>query len=69
MKAFADDIKNLCKKLKFVLGMAENIVEKEKMLETIFSFPHNVFKRLLSQSCLTLYHIIPTFKDPEKEAI
>ena len=37
-------------KLKFVSVMVENIVGKEKMLGTsIFSFSHNVFKRLLSQ--------------------
>ena len=40
----------MTQKLKFVLGRLENIVGKEKMLITcIFSFSHNVFKRLLSQ--------------------
>ena len=36
--------------MQFAFGWVENIVEKEKMLVTsIFSFTHNVFKRLLFQ--------------------
>ena len=53
--------------------------EKKKMLVTsIFSFSHNVCKKLLSQGCLksgfcgkelTLYHTIPTFNDPREEGL
>ena len=47
LKAFADDKVNLAEKLKLVLGGVENIVGKEEMLVTsIFTFSHNVFKRL-----------------------
>ena len=53
------------------------------LVTSIFSFSHNVFKSFFfrvvkSGLCgknlnednlsLTLYHIIPTFNDPEKEA-
>ena len=49
-KVFADNKINVTKRLKFILGRAENIVEKEKMLVTsIFSFSYNVSKRLLFQ--------------------
>ena len=48
LKTYADDKIIVTEKLKFVLGKVENIVEKEKMLATsIFSFFHNVFKRIL----------------------
>ena len=48
---FADHKINVTKNLKFVFRRVENIVDKEKMLVTsIFSFSHNVFKRLHSQS-------------------
>ena len=48
LKAFADGKLNLADKLKFVLGRAENILGKKKILVTsIFSFSQNVFKRLL----------------------
>ena len=48
LKAFADGKLNLADKLKFVLGRAENILGKKKILVTsIFYFSQNVFKRLL----------------------
>ena len=52
LKAFADSKINVTKKLKFLLERIENIMwEMEKMLVTsIFSFSHNVFKRLVIQS-------------------
>ena len=51
-KEFADDRINMTEKLKIVLGRVENMVGKGEMLVTrIFSFSHNVFKRLLSQGC------------------
>ena len=49
-KAFADDKMNVTKELKFVLGRVENIVGKgENAGYKLFSFSHNVFKRLLSK--------------------
>ena len=52
-KAFADDKINVTRKLKFALVRVENIVGKAEnagyLVTSIFSFPHNVFKRLLSQ--------------------
>ena len=36
-------------------------------LTSILSFSHDVFKRPLLQGCLTCFHIIPTFNDPEKK--
>ena len=46
LETFADDKVNVTEKLKLILGR----VEREKMLVTsIFSFSHNVFKRLLIQ--------------------
>ena len=43
LKAFEDDKRNVTENLKFVLGKAEHIVEKEKMLVTIsFSLSHKV---------------------------
>ena len=42
---------NVTEKLKFVVERVENIVEKgENAGYQYFSFSHNVFKRLLSQS-------------------
>ena len=50
LKVFAENKINVTEKLKFVSGTVENIVGKEKMLVTsIFSFSHNVFKRLFIQ--------------------
>ena len=54
LKALADNKINMVRKFKSVLGRVENTVgklwEKEKMLVTsIFSFSHNVFKRLFFQ--------------------
>ena len=37
------------------------------MVTSIFSFPHNVFKRLLPHRSLTLYHTIPTINDPNEK--
>ena len=53
LKEFAEDKINVTQKLKFDFGRVENIVRKSsKMLVTsIFSFSHNVFKRLLFQGC------------------
>ena len=43
----------MTQKWKFDLGRVKTLREKEKMLVTsIFSFSHNVFKRLLFQGCL-----------------
>ena len=47
---FKNDKINVTEKLEFVLEMAENIWEKEKMLVTsIFSFSPNAFEILLPQ--------------------
>ena len=51
-KAFADNKIKVMEKLKFVLVRRKTWWEKEKMhVPNIFSFSHNVFKRLLSLSC------------------
>ena len=48
LKAFAEDKINVTEKLKVVLRRVENIVGKgENAVTSIFSFFHNVFKRLL----------------------
>ena len=49
MKAFADEKINMTEKLNFCLEKGrKDCGEKEKMLVTsLFSFSHNVFKRLL----------------------
>ena len=54
LKTFADDKIDVAEKIKFVLEMVENIVDKkEKMLVArIFSFSHIVFQRILCQGCL-----------------
>ena len=50
LKAFADNKLHVAKIMISVFDSVENIVGKEKMPATsIFSFSHNVFKRLLSQ--------------------
>ena len=51
LKAFADDKVNVGEKKSNLIGKVwKTLLEKEKMLVTsIFSFSHNVFKRLLSQ--------------------
>ena len=50
LKAFADDKISVNYKLKFGLGRVENIVEKEENAGyQHFPYPHNIFKRLLSQ--------------------
>ena len=76
MKVFADDKTNVNEKLKSGLGRVENIVGKG--ITSIFSFSHNFFKSPLFQGrkksglCgkeLTHFHTIPTFNEPEKEAI
>ena len=74
LKAFANNKLNLTKMIISVFDGVENIVGKGKIACTSnFSFSHNVFKRLLSQTrqevslCgngLTLYHPIMTFNDP-----
>ena len=49
-KTLADDKINENEKLKFVLGMAQNILGKEKILVSgIFSYFQNVFKKFLPQ--------------------
>ena len=51
LKAFADDKLNLTKMIIFVFDTVENIVGKREIACTSnFSFSHNVFKRLLSQT-------------------
>ena len=46
-KALGDDKINVTEKLKFVFGMAENILGKHEMLiSSIFSFSQNIFERL-----------------------
>ena len=51
LKAFADEKINVTEKMEILYRMRKKrLREKEKMLVTsIFSFSHNVFKRLLSQ--------------------
>ena len=53
LKAFADDKINLAQMMISVIPIVENMVGKgAKMLVTsIFSFSHNVFKRILSWGC------------------
>ena len=52
LKAFADDKLNVTKMVISVFDRVENIVGKREITCTSnFSFSHNVFKRLLSQSC------------------
>ena len=52
MKAFVDDKLNVTKMIISVFDRVENIVQKGKIACTSnFSFSHNVFKRLLSQTC------------------
>ena len=52
MKEFADDKSNVVERMTSVFDIVENIVEKgENAGNSIFSFSHNVFKRLLSQGC------------------
>ena len=51
LKAFADDKLNVTKLIISVFDKVENIVEKGEIACTSnFSFSHNVFKRLLSQT-------------------
>ena len=48
LNAYADDEINVAEKLEFVFGRVEKIVGKgENAGISIFSFSHNVFKRLL----------------------
>ena len=55
LKACADDKINVTKKLMFALGRVENIVGKgqnagkQHLVTSIFSFSHNLLKRLLCQ--------------------
>ena len=52
LKAFADDKLNVTKMVTSVFNRVENIVGKGEIACTSnFSFSHNVFKRLLSQTC------------------
>ena len=52
LKALEDENFNLAQNVQFLFVRVENIAGKEKMLVTsIFSFSHNVFKRLLFQGC------------------
>ena len=51
LEAFADDKSNVTKKIISVFDRVENIVGKGEIACTSnFSFSHNVFKRLLSQT-------------------
>ena len=51
LKAFADDKLNVTKMIISVIDRVENIVVKgEFACTSSFSFSHNVFKRLLSQT-------------------
>ena len=48
LTAFADEKFNLAEIFKFILEKVKTLLEKKKMLVTsIFSFSHNVFKRLV----------------------
>ena len=49
LTAFAVDKRNLNEKLKLLLGRVENIVGKKMLVTSIFSFLHNVLKRLVNQ--------------------
>ena len=50
LKGFADNKSNMAQVIAILFDRVENIVGKEKMLVTsIFSFSHNVFKKLLPQ--------------------
>ena len=52
LKAFADDKLNITKMKISVFDRVENIVGKGEIASTSnFSFSHNVFKGLLSQTC------------------
>ena len=52
LKAFADNKLNVTKKIIFVCDKVEIIVGKGDIACTSnFSFSHNVFRRLLSQTC------------------
>ena len=65
LKASADNNLSVTPMVQFFFDKVENIVEKgKKMLETYLLFPYNVFKRLLSEDPLNLYHKVTTFKDP-----
>ena len=48
-KVFADDKNRVTRKLKFVVGMLENIVGKRENAERqhFFSFSRNVFKKVI----------------------
>ena len=51
LKAFADDKLHVTKRIITVFDRVENIVEKGEIACTSnFSFSHNIFKRLLSQT-------------------
>ena len=73
LEAFADDKLNVTKVMISVFDRVKNIVGKKEIACTSnFSFSHNVFKRLLSQTrqkvslCgngLTFYLTITTFND------
>ena len=53
LKAFADDKINVSQIMISVFDRVENIVVMEKMLVTsIFTFSHNIFKKLLSWGLL-----------------
>ena len=60
LRAFADDKINVTEKLKFGLGMVENIVGKRRKccLPAFCPFPHNVFKRLLIQGRLKVMIVV-----------
>ena len=49
LKAFTDDKIKLAKMMIFVFERSENTKEKGENTVTIFSFSHNIFKRLITQ--------------------
>ena len=49
LKAFTDDKIKLAKMMIFVFERSENPKEKGENTVTIFSFSHNIFKRLITQ--------------------
>ena len=65
LKTFADDTINVAQMMISLIRL-KTFQEKEDILvNSIFSFSFNVFKSLLFQGYLTLYHTIPTFNDPQ----
>ena len=62
--------------IRFVSETVENIWEEKMLVSSIFSFSQNVFKYILPwgcaklglcDACLTLYHTVPPFNNPEEK--